>query len=25
MRQIRALPNFDKLLNPRFSNEVATS
>ena len=25
MRQIRALPNFDKFLNPRFSNEVATS
>jgi NitT/TauT family transport system substrate-binding protein len=25
MRQIRALPNFDKFLNARFSNEVATS
>jgi NitT/TauT family transport system substrate-binding protein len=25
MRQIRALPNFDRFLNPRFSNEVATS
>jgi NitT/TauT family transport system substrate-binding protein len=25
MRQIRALPNFDKFLNPRFSNEVAMS
>ena len=25
MRQIRQLPNFDRLLNPRFSNEVATS
>ncbi|MEO3473261.1 NrtA/SsuA/CpmA family ABC transporter substrate-binding protein [Roseomonas sp. CAU 1739] len=25
LRQIRALPNFDKFLNPRFSNEVATS
>ena len=25
LRQIRTLPTFDKLLNPRFSNEVATS
>lgn len=25
MRQIRQLPNFDRFLNPRFSNEVATS
>jgi NitT/TauT family transport system substrate-binding protein len=25
MRQIRALPNFEKFLNPRFSNEVATA
>ncbi|MBP0462381.1 NrtA/SsuA/CpmA family ABC transporter substrate-binding protein [Roseomonas sp. PWR1] len=25
MRQIRALPDFSKFLNPRFSNEVATS
>ncbi|MBR0679907.1 ABC transporter substrate-binding protein [Roseomonas eburnea] len=25
LRQIRALPSFDKFLNPRFSNEVATS
>lgn len=25
LRQIRALPNFDTFLNPRFSNEVATA
>jgi NitT/TauT family transport system substrate-binding protein len=25
MRQIRQLPNFDRFLNPRFSNEAATS
>jgi len=25
LRQIRRLPEFDKLLNPRFSNEVATA
>ena len=25
LRQIRTLPNFDKFLNPRFSNEVAAS
>jgi NitT/TauT family transport system substrate-binding protein len=25
MRQIRQLPDFAKFLNPRFSNEVATS
>ena len=25
LRQIRRLPNFDTLLNPRFSNEVATA